>query len=220
MKKPIAIFGAGGLGREVLMLIQHINSHLPEQWQPIGFFDDGIEAGQLISGLPVLGDLVSLNKYAKPLAVVVAIGSTSIKKQLVESIQNERIYFPVLIHPSVLFLPEQQVAIGEGSILCAGTMATVNITIGRHVLLNLQTTVGHDAQIGDFCSLMPAVNVSGEVTLGEGVYAGTNASFKPQISVGAYTTIGMGATVTKSLPAYCTAVGVPARIINYTPPML
>ena len=40
--KKIAIYGAGGFGREVLTLINDINKINP-QYQVIGFFDDGIK---------------------------------------------------------------------------------------------------------------------------------------------------------------------------------
>ena len=218
MSKPIAIFGAGGLGREILLLIRQINHVRPGQWQPIGFFDDGIEAGTQISGLPVLGNRETLNTYPEPLAVIIALGMPNTKKQIVASIQNPQVYFPMLIHPSIHILLEQDVCIGEGSIICEGVTLTTNITIGKHVLLSQHTTVGHDAFIDDYCSLMPAVNVSGTVTLNKGAYAGVASTFKQQISVGEFTTVGMNAAVIHSLPGHCTAVGVPAQVCKPQPP--
>ena len=38
--KDIAIFGAGGFGREVACLIKRINKQQPNTWNFIGFFDD------------------------------------------------------------------------------------------------------------------------------------------------------------------------------------
>ena len=49
MKKDIAIFGAGGFGREVLALIKEINRIEP-QWNILGFFDDGLEKGEIVKG--------------------------------------------------------------------------------------------------------------------------------------------------------------------------
>lgn len=218
MTNPIAIYGAGGLGREVLMLIQQINLAQPKQWQPVGFFDDGVIAGSLVHGLPVLGGLTGVNTYPNPLAIILAIGDPTARKRVVSQIQNKHLYFPTLIHPTVQILPAQRVSIGEGCVICSGVSLTVDITIGRFVLLNLQTTLGHDAQIGDFCSLMPSVNISGEVVLDEGVYAGTGSSFKQRVHVGEFTKIGMNAAVIRSLPGHCTAVGVPAQPIKTSLP--
>ena len=43
--KQIAIFGAGGFGMEVAMLVEHINEAKPT-WDLIGFFDDGEPKGE------------------------------------------------------------------------------------------------------------------------------------------------------------------------------
>lgn len=46
--KDIAIFGAGGFGREVACLIISINNHIEcedDHWNLIGFFDDVKEKG-------------------------------------------------------------------------------------------------------------------------------------------------------------------------------
>ena len=40
--KDIAIYGAGGFGREVACMIKHINESADEPiWNLVGFFDDG-----------------------------------------------------------------------------------------------------------------------------------------------------------------------------------
>ena len=44
--KDIAIYGAGGFGREVACMIKHINESADEPiWNLVGFFDDGKEKG-------------------------------------------------------------------------------------------------------------------------------------------------------------------------------
>ncbi|AKQ46469.1 hypothetical protein TH63_13895 [Rufibacter radiotolerans] len=213
-KKPIVIVGAGGLGREVLMLLLQINQVSPV-WDILGFYDDVAPAGQL-NGYPYLGTIAELNTTRKALHVALAIGSCQAKQAVVARLNNPLLAFPVLVHPSVLLSPAQENHLGEGCIICQNCILTTNVTLGKHVLLNLACTIGHDAILGDFCSLMPQVAVSGGVRLGNGVYGGTNSSILQNLKVGAFTTIGAGAVVTKDLPSYCTAVGVPARIIAQT----
>ena len=104
---------------------------------------------------------------------------------------------------------------GEGSINCAGSLITVDVTIHEFVILNLGCTVGHDTEIGAYSSLMPSVNVSGEVEIGEGAYVGTGVKIINRLSIGEGTIVGAGAGVTGSLPACCTAVGIPAKPIKY-----
>jgi sugar O-acyltransferase (sialic acid O-acetyltransferase NeuD family) len=210
---PIAIVGAGGFGREVLLLLQQINQVGPT-WQITGFYDDKPQQPATINGFPYLGTLADLLRVDTSLALVIAIGDPRVKARLRQQITSPRFYFPALIHPNVAQADFQFNQIGEGSIICQSTILTTNIVLGRHVLLNLACTIGHDAVLGDYCSLMPQVNLGGGSQLQAGVYAGTNATVLPLVRVGANTIIGAGTVVTGDLPANCTAVGVPAKVIK------
>ena len=210
----IAIFGAGGFGREVKWLISEINKKDPA-WEFIGFFDDDFSKASNIPVNEQLGGSSILNQWKEPLKIVFAIGNPVTKKKIISKISNDKLSFPELIHPNVLI--GHDVSIGAGSIICAGCIITSNIKIGQHVILNLGCTVGHDTEIGNYSSFMPSVNISGEVCCGEGVYTGTGAKIINQLSIGDETTIGAGAVVAKSLPSGCTAVGVPAKIIRHNP---
>ena len=211
--KKIAIIGAGGFGREVKMLIDQINRASPT-YDFIGYYDDGIEKGVKVNNHTVLGSIEDINDIDYELCVVAAIGLPTLKKKLLDRIDNPNISYPVLIHPSVV-IENDFVSIGEGSIICAGNFITVNIIIGSHVILNLSCTVGHDTVIGSFSSFMPSVNISGEVNIYEGVYVGTGAKIINQLEIGEFTIVGAGAVVSKTLPAKCTAVGIPAKPIKF-----
>ena len=211
--KDIAIFGVGGFGREVLTLIQDINKITPT-YKILGFFDDGHEKGEIVNGFPVLGKIEELNNWPTPIGVAVSIGFSTIRKRVIGKIHNANVYFPTLIHPSVIIGDSNYVKIGQGCIICAGVIITTNTTIKDFVILNLQCTVGHDVVIGDYASFMPACNISGEVTIEEGVYCGTGVKFINQTLIGKYAILGAGAVVTTSIPANCTAVGVPAKVVK------
>ena len=211
----IAIYGAGGFGLEVAGLIEAIN-HTRPQWELIGFFDDGETPGRLANGYPVLGGMAELNAWASRLSLVLAIGTPKTKKALLGRISNPKINYPVLIHPSVIIGSPRYVTLGEGTILCAGSILTTNLIIGKHVLLNLSCTIGHQTEIGDFSSFMPTCNISGEVTVGECTFWGTGSKIINRKSVGNNVTVGAGAVVIESLPDHVTAVGVPARVVTRT----
>lgn len=211
--KQIAIVGAGGLGREVAMLLEQINAAAPT-WEVLGFYDDGIPAGTIVNGYICHGSVANLNQVQEALAVVVAIGIPRIKARVVEQLQNPAIYFPVLIHPSVQMGNSKLLEIGEGSIITANCVLTVNIELGKHVLLSISSLVSHDAVLGDYTAVMPGVRISGGVAIGEGCYIGVGATIINHVKIGSHTTVGAGAVVVKSLPASCTAVGVPARPIK------
>jgi acetyltransferase-like isoleucine patch superfamily enzyme len=107
------------------------------------------------------------------------------------------------------------VEIGRGCIICAGSILTTDIILHDFITLNLMCTVGHDTEIEEYSSFMPSVNISGEVNVGKGVYVGTGAKIINQVDIGEGTIVGAGAVVAKSLPANCTAVGVPAKPIKF-----
>lgn len=209
--KNIAIVGAGGFGKETLVMINQINAINP-QWQVTGFYDDGIAAGSTVAGLPVLGKLEALKQVDAALAVVVAVGDPKIKRSVVERIQQSNLYFPTLIHPVATI--GENIKAGAGCIVTAGCRLTIDITLGDFVLLNLNTTVGHDVQIGSFTSVMPGVHLSGYVQAGEEVLIGTGASILQRVTIGNGSVVGAGAVVNKNVEPHRTVAGVPARSIK------
>lgn len=210
--KKIAIVGAGGFGREVKMLIENINER-ESQFEIVGFYDDKEYEGD-INGVPYLGKIEKINEVDYQLGVAISIADPETKRRIAQSITNQNIEFPNLIHPSVI-IGQDNVNIGKGNIICAGAIITVDIEIEDFVILNLSCTVGHDTKIKSYSSFMPTVNISGEVLINEGVYVGTGAKIINLLEIGEYTIVGAGAVVAKSLPAKCTAVGIPAKPIKF-----
>lgn len=108
----------------------------------------------------------------------------------------------------------ETVSFGKGAIICARTIMTVDITVGDYVICNLDCTIGHDAEIGDYVTIYPSVNVSGNVNVGRNTELGTGSSIIQGIRIGKYTKIGASAAVVRDIPDYCTAVGIPAKVIK------
>lgn len=202
MEKKIAIYGAGGFGRETRLLIQQINESAPK-WEFIGFFDDNKK-------VKVLGGISKLNEYSSPISIVVAIADSKVRKKVVNSIANKNISFATLIHPTVIY-DEEHVEISEGSIITALSVFTTNISIGKHNIINLATTIGHDIITGNYCSIMPGVHLSGAVTVDEGVLIGTGARILQKLTLGAWSKVGAGAVVINDVNEKTTVVGVPAK---------
>jgi len=208
--QPIAIFGAGGLGREVALLLAQLGA-AGARWQVLGFYDDQPPATATVAGLPYLGTSADLNAVPTPLAVAVAVGNSASRAAVVGRLTSPQLRFPALVHPQVELAAHQRIALGAGCLIQRGCILTCDITLGRFVLLNLGCTLGHDSVLEDFCSLMPHANVGGGAHLEAGVYLGTNATIIQQVRVGAQTIVGAGAVAIRDLPARITAVGVPAQ---------
>ncbi|MCC3158869.1 acetyltransferase [Hymenobacter sp. 15J16-1T3B] len=211
--RPLVIVGAGGLGREVLMLVRQLNE-VELRWNVLGFYDDQRPPHDRVHELHWLGTIEALNQQEGSVYAAVAIGNSRQRAAVVARLTSPRVHFATLVHPSVLLRPYQFVQLGAGSIVAQGCIFTCDIRLGRHVLLNLGCTIGHDAVLEDFCSLMPHANVGGEAYLEREAYLGTNATVINQVRVGARCIVGAGAVAVRDLPADCTAVGVPAQVIK------
>lgn len=212
MLKDIVIIGAGGVGRETALIIEDINE-VNQQWNLIGFVDDGKEENEIINGYKVLGKLQYLKDYSKEVYVVCAIANYNVKKMIVEQLkENKNIKFATLIHPSTKL--NSTVFIGEGCIVYQNVIITANITIGDHVIISPKAGIGHDSVIENYCSLLWNVNISGNVRLNEGVLVGSGATIIQGLSVGEGSTVGAGAVVIRDIQSNITAVGNPTRIVN------
>jgi len=209
----LVIVGAGGLGREVAWMVERINQVNPK-WNLLGFIDDSEKLkGSIVNGYPVLGSTEWLNKNKfNNLFAVCAIGASKVRKAVVSRLENVK--FATLIDPMALI--SDKVKIGEGSIICANSVLTVDITIGLHNIINIDCTIGHDAILQDFVTLYPSVNISGNTFIGECVEMGTGSQIIQGVKVGEDTIVGAGAVIVKDLPRKCTAVGVPAKPIKFS----
>lgn len=212
--KDLIIFGASGFGREVAWLVERINKAEPT-WNLLGFLDDNETIqGSEINGYEVLGKAEDAVKYPGAYFVC-AVGASRIREKIVNHLKtiNPGILFGTLIDPSVEI--SDLVTVGEGTIICAHSIITVNIEIGSHVIINLDCTVGHEAVLNDFVTLYPSVNVSGITNIGHAVELGTGMQIIQGKIVGEYSIVGAGAVVVRDIPAKCTAVGSPAKPIKF-----
>ena len=221
--KKLFIVGSGGFGREVLWLAKRINEKCihtgkEPEWDIVGFIDDNESLhGTSQDDYPVLGGceyLASLSTLHEDVYAVIAIGSARVKRIVAEKLAGySNVHFATLIDPSVII--SDRVQIGEGCIICAGNILTVDIRIGNHVIINLDCTLGHDDVIGDYVTIYPSVNVSGNVEVGEEAELGTGMQIIQGKRIGKQSIIGAGAVVVKDIPEKCTAVGSPAKPIKF-----
>lgn len=211
--KKLYIIGSGGFGREVAWLVERINQVTPT-WELVGFIDDNPSTrGTSCNGYQVIGGIDVLNNISQDVWTVCAVGAAKTRKKIVEKIVHlEHINFATLVDPSVIF--SNSVKIGEGSIVCAGTILTVNINVGCHVIINLDCTLGHDDIIEDFVTIYPSVNVSGNVRVGTETELGTGSKIIQGIDISSGVILGAGAVVSKSLGEAGTYVGVPVKKIK------
>ncbi len=208
----IVIIGAGGFAREVQDVVRHCNAAGPT-YNFLGFVDDFVPPGTKLNDSQVLGDFGWFStEAAQDVLAIVGVGAPEVKRKLANKAANLGVGFTSVMDPSVT--PSPFVKIGYGVVICPGVILTNNITIGDHVHLNLNSTVGHDAVVEDFVTTAPGVHINGNNLIQEGAYLGTGVNMNEKITVGRWSTIGSGASVPRDIPDNATAVGCPAKVIK------
>lgn len=210
--KNIAIFGAGGFGREVACLINRINDKKSNTWNFIGFFDDDEtikgtqnEYGRVIGGMDIL------NQWEEPLSLVIALGNPVTLEQVVEKICNSKISYPNLIDPNVEFMDKGKVEMGVGNVICMRSTISTNIKFGNYNLLNVAVGIGHDASLGNYNVVMPNVNISGGVSIGNGNLFGVKSTVLQYLKVGDRVKVGANSLLMRNAKSDCLYFGSPAE---------
>jgi sugar O-acyltransferase (sialic acid O-acetyltransferase NeuD family) len=205
--QDLVIVGAGGLGREVALLVERINEKT-KRWNLIGFVDDNPTLhNQFFNGIPVIGNIDWL-RYQR-YNIICAIADTGTREKIILILAGTQNEFVTLIHPQVDI--NRFTEIGEGCIICQGCIISTNVKIGNHVIIDWNATIGHDTLISDFTTLYPASNISGNVQIGIGATFGTGSQVLPSLRIGDHTVVGAGSVVTKHLSNNIIVIGIPAK---------
>lgn len=198
--KPLAIFGAGGHGREVASYALELG------WQVAGFVDDAHPRGA-VEGIAVLGSLADVTEpdaYAWLVGVGAAVTRAALHARLVAAGAST---FATLVHPTAWVAPSA--VLGPGTVIAPLALVAHASRVGANVLLNTHASVGHDGVVGDHCVLSPLATTNGSVRLGEAVFLGTAAVVAPQVTVGARSRFAAGALARTDVPAGSLVIGNP-----------
>lgn len=210
----IAIYGAGGFGREVFCLIQKINAASP-RWEVIGFFDDGKPKGEPVGRYgKVLGGVKELNSWPDSLAVVVAAGCSENMRKIVGGIQSPNITFPNIIHPDVVYADEESVTMGKGNIVQRNSAFSCDVKMGDFNVFNGGTVLGHDVVLGSYNVLMPAVRISGSTTVGDGNFFGISSIVLQGLKIGNGVTLSAGSVLMRKAKDGKLYIGNPAKLMD------
>ncbi|GMV51507.1 MAG: putative acetyltransferase EpsM [Nitrospirae bacterium] len=207
--KTLFIVGAGGLGKEVVDIVQS-SSEAAEY--ALAFIDDTIAPGTIVHGIEVVGARAFLRAVdPEQSAVCVAIGSPAVRRDLIGEIEGWGLPLPAIVDASALIRPS--VVLGPGVIVGARAFLSTQSVIGAHAVINPGVLLGHDVVIGPYAVIGGGAMLSGGAKVGEGALIGAGASVLLNTSVGDWATVGMGAAVYAAVENGVTVLGNPARAL-------
>lgn len=207
----IAIYGAGGFGKEVACILAKINEKQPT-WNLIGFFDDGIEKGTPISHFGnVLGGIDELNNWDSPLSIVFAMGTPKLISLVYNKIINHIIDFPNIIHPDVFIADAVSLKMGKGNVIVRACSFSCDVELGSFNQMNSISSLAHDVKVGSFNVFMPLSRISGGAQIGDLNLLGIGSVVLQNVKIGNNTRISAGSYVMRNTKDGFLYAGNPAK---------
>ena len=198
----IGIFGAGGLGREVLEIILRINP-----LEKVLFLDD-FKTGKILD--KKLENISNINP--EDINISIALGEPSIREKKYKELKKKKFNFMNIIDPSVII--SRYHSFGVGITISPNVTISNNAKIFDNVYINNISIVGHDVEIGENSVISSMVNLGGAVKIGSSSYIGMGSMIKENVSIGNNCIVGMGSVVYSDIPDNIIAIGNPARPIK------
>lgn len=213
MRKDLYIIGAGGFGREVLLIAREIETHQAE-WRIKGFLNseqymdalDGIDA----DGYEIC-ESIEEHKVTEQNVYVIAIADVNVRERISLEFLSRGAQFINLIHPTAFVANTANV--GKGVIVAMYSTISANVKIGDFVIMNAHAQIGHDVVVDDYCMIGPRCSVLGYVALNSKVTLGGGVLLHPHTVIGENATVGIGSVVIGKVKAGTTVFGNPATRI-------
>jgi acetyltransferase EpsM len=205
----VAIIGHGGHGKVVRDLL----SERPDLTF-VGYLDDKCSEleehdGYICGPLSFISNILA---HFHDIHFINAIGDNRMRKQITERLELPREAYLTLIHPKASV--SRSAIVGDGTVIMANAVVNAGAIIQDHVILNTGAIVEHDCRVESYSHISPNATLSGTVLVEKGVHIGSGATVLPGVRIKEWAKIGAGATVLDDVPAFCTAVGVPAKLID------
>jgi sugar O-acyltransferase (sialic acid O-acetyltransferase NeuD family) len=193
---PTAIFvyGGGGHGKSLIDLLRALGGY-----KIVGVVDDGLQKGESVMGVPVLGggEAALPELYARGVRLAVnavgGIGDITSRIKVFHRLAEVGFACPAVIHPRAVVEPGGDLSPGVQVFPHAYVGSDAKVGFGT--IVNTGAIVSHDCKLGDYVNVAPGAMLAGAVQVGAGTLVGMGVTINLNVVVGARVRIGNGATI-------------------------
>ena len=216
MKKNIIIFGSG---THSIMIFSEIIKL--KDYNFLGFVDDFSKKKKIVSykkksffNLGGIEDVIKIKKSKRKLCGIIGVGFNYNRKKIFNKVVKLDKNFKWESIVSKDCILNNNVSIGEGSLIMSGVIINTQTIIGKHCYISTSSSIGSKNNFMNFSSCGPRTVTGGNVTLGENSYIGIGSSVKHKIRIERDTVVGGGSFVNKKCEKESLYYGVPIKKIR------
>lgn len=187
------------------------------QVHPTALVDDGAELGEgvVVGPFAIIGPGVTVGAGTRIASHVLIERDTEVGEGCVIShgavLGTDPQDLKYRGEPTRLLVGDRTV-IREYATLNRGTSALGYTRVGSDCMLMSYVHVAHDCQLGDHVILSNAVNMAGHVTIGDWAIIGGMTPIHQFVRIGAHAFIGGQSRISKDIPPYVKAAGIPVQL--------
>lgn len=193
------LYGASQHAKVVIEVLELLNVEIE------GLFDDDRSIREIFS--------YKVQRYVADVFsskdLIITIGDNHVRKKIASIVSNP---FFTAVHPNANV--SGRCVIGWGSVVIGGATINTGTIIGRHCIINTNSSVDHDCNIQDFVHISPNASLCGSVEVGEGTHIGAGSTIIPGRKIGSWSIIGAGSVVIGDIPSNCLAFGNPCKVVK------
>ena len=171
-EKKIGVIGGGNYAKIVISILKQISL-----FEIVGYTD--VSDNGSILGVKYLGNddiLIKLFENDKIKFAAIGIGqlySTNVKRKVVLELKKIGYNFPVIISPTAFI--NEDVSIGEGTIIRNNALISVSTKIGDFSIIGTSVNINHDTQIGNYTNVTIGSNIGIECVIGDNILIGMSS---------------------------------------------
>lgn len=194
----LLLYGGGGHGKTLIELVRRGAAH-----HLVGVVDSGLEPGDMVLGVPVVGGdeaLAAVRDRGVVLAVngVGGIARVGDRVAAFDRLSAAGFRCPAVVHESAVVEPSVQLP--SGCQVLAHAYVGSDSRIGFGSIVNTGVVVSHDCVLEEYVNLSPGALLAGGVRVGAMTLVGMGVTVNLGVSIGRKARVGNSAVVKADVP--------------------